>query len=95
MKGEAENALLARRFDTWVFRPGVVQPTDGARSKVTLYRFVYTVLTPLFPVLRALFPGSVTTTGRVARAMIRAARSGYSKHVLETRDINELGADER
>jgi len=44
------------------------------------------------PVLRALFPGSVTTTETIGRAMIRAGQNGSPKPILETCDINELGA---
>jgi hypothetical protein len=39
-----------------------------------------------------MFPNQVTTTGRIARAMISAAEGNCSAHVLEVRDINALGA---
>ena len=44
----------------------------------------------LDPALKALFPNGVTTTEQVGRAMLAVARSGFSKPVLETRDINGL-----
>jgi uncharacterized protein YbjT (DUF2867 family) len=93
VKGQAENELLARSFPAFVFRPGVIQPMKGARSRTTAYRVLYVLLTPVFPILRAVLPGSVTTSVRLGRAMIRAARSGYRKPILETRDINELGSE--
>jgi hypothetical protein len=32
----------------------------------------------------------MTTTEKVGRAMIRVARDGFAKRVLETRDINAI-----
>jgi hypothetical protein len=34
----------------------------------------------------------MTTTEGIGRAMLKAARAGAPKAVLESRDINELGA---
>ena len=48
------------------------------------------VVGPLYPVWKVLFPGFVTTTEKVGRAMLRVARSGAPKPVLENRDINAL-----
>jgi hypothetical protein len=42
--------------------------------------------------LRALFPRYVTTTERLGRAMIEAAKHGAPKRVLESADINALAA---
>ena len=53
---------------------------------------MYTAATPLLSVLRRLFPGGVTTTERLGRAMVRVAATGFPKRILETRDINEIGA---
>jgi hypothetical protein len=47
-------------------------------------------MTPLYSVLRVLFPKTITTTERLGRVMLRLARSGYSKHVLESSDIVRL-----
>jgi uncharacterized protein YbjT (DUF2867 family) len=92
VKGEAENSLLEGTLDAYVLRPGFVQPMKGVRSATPLYRALYGVAGPLFPVLRRLFPASVTTTATVGRAMLRIASGGWPKRVLETRDINEAGA---
>ena len=93
IKGQAENALLERSFTTYVFRPGVIQPMKGVRSRTPAYRVLYTVMNPVMPLLRRAFPRSVTTTVRVGRAMIAAAIQGARKSVLETADINELGRE--
>jgi uncharacterized protein YbjT (DUF2867 family) len=90
VKGKTENHLLGMPFDSYMFRPGFIQPLKGARSKTRLYRAVYNVLGPLYPLLKRLLPGHVTTTANVGRALIQVAANGYSKHVLENQDINAL-----
>jgi hypothetical protein len=42
--------------------------------------------------VRAVAPGSVITTEELGRAMIRAARHGAPKRVLENVDLRALGA---
>ena len=90
VKGETENALLALPFQGYMFRPGYIQPMHGVVSRNRLYRVVYAVGTPLFPVLNRLFPRWVTTNERIGRAMIRVAASGSPSRVLRNPDINAL-----
>jgi hypothetical protein len=45
----------------------------------------------MVPVLRAVAPNTASTLHAVATAMIRCARDGYPKPVLEVKDINALG----
>ena len=93
VKGRTENALLALPFRAaYMFRPGFIQPVKGVRSKTGWYQAVYTVAAPLYPALRALLPGAVTTTSNLGRALIQVAAVGYSKPVLYSRDINALAA---
>jgi uncharacterized protein YbjT (DUF2867 family) len=88
VKGKTENALLRLGFKgAYMFRPGFIQPLHGIQSKTRLYRAIYAITTPLFPALRAVFPQYVTTTEQLGRAMLAVARDGYSKPVLEMRDI--------
>jgi hypothetical protein len=68
----------------------VIVPLDGIQSKTRLYRIFYAVLRPLLPLLRAAFPRYVTTTEQIGRAMIKVARQGAPKSVLENSDIDEL-----
>jgi len=88
VKGRTENALLRLPFKAaYMLRPGIILPMHGIKSKTTLYRVMYTLMTPLYPALRALFPRAITTTEHLGRVMLRLARSGYSKPVLEAADI--------
>jgi len=89
VKGRTENALLRLGFKAaYLFRPGFIQPLHGITSKTKVYRALYAVTTPVFPLLRAVFPKSVTTTEQLGRAMLRVAMDGYSKPILESRDIS-------
>lgn len=88
VKGRTENALLRLPFKAaYMLRPGIILPMHGIKSKTTLYRVGYTLMTPLYPALRKLFPRAITTTEHLGRVMLRLARSGYSKPVLEPADI--------
>jgi hypothetical protein len=87
VKGRTENALLAMFKSAYMFRPGVIQPMHGIKSRTPIYRVMYAVMGPLVPLLRKLFPGYVTTTEQVGKAMINVARRGYPKRILEPRDI--------
>jgi uncharacterized protein YbjT (DUF2867 family) len=91
VKGATENALLRLPLKAaYMFRPAFIQPMHGETSKTRLYRVFYVIARPLMPLLKRLFPRYVTTTEQIGRAMIRAARHGAPKAILETEDINAL-----
>ena len=93
VKGKTENALMRLPFKAaYMFRPGYVQPQHGIVSKTRLYRMVYAVVGWMYPLWNALFPGLVTTTEKVGRAMLHVVRSGAPAAVLENRDINAAAA---
>jgi uncharacterized protein YbjT (DUF2867 family) len=92
VKGETETALLALPLDAYMFRPGFIRPRPGVRSKTALYRILYSVLGPLYPVLRRVAPTHVTTSENVGLAMIGVARVAYPKRILENEDINSFGS---
>lgn len=89
VKGKTENKLLSMPFrNAYMFRPGVILPKKGIKSKTNLYQFFYTILRPFFPLMEKL--PSVTDTTKVGKAMIRVALYGTDKKHLENKDINEL-----
>ena len=91
VKGATENALLRLPFKAaYMFRPAGIQPLHGIKSKTKLYRVFYAVSGPIFPLLKALFPKYVTTTEHLGRAMIKVAKQGAPKAVLEAGDINKI-----
>jgi uncharacterized protein YbjT (DUF2867 family) len=91
VKGKTENALLRLPFAAaYMFRPGVIQPLYGARSKTPTYRIIYTIAKPLLSLLHRAFPNYVLTTVEVGQAMLIVARQGYSKPILEIPDIRAV-----
>jgi hypothetical protein len=70
-----------------MFRPGLIQPLDGIRSRTPAYRILYGVSKPILPLLRRAFPNQVLSTRDIGQAMLNVARRGYGKRILETRDI--------
>jgi uncharacterized protein YbjT (DUF2867 family) len=91
VKGQTENALLRLPFKAaYMFRPAVIVPLHGIKSRTMLYRVPYAVLGPILPLLKRLFPKYVTTTEKLGRAMLIAAKRGAPKTILENSDINKL-----
>jgi uncharacterized protein YbjT (DUF2867 family) len=87
VRGRTENAVLKLPFKGYVFRPGFVQPLDGIQSRTTAYRLFYKALWPLLPAMRALLPGSVSTTKIIGLAMIGVAHKGFGQKLLRTPDF--------
>lgn len=93
VKGRTENELLAMDMRAYMFRPGYIRPVDGAVPGTRLYRALYGLTSWLHPLVRRIAPDRVTTTEVLGRAMPAVVRlAGEGPHVLETRDINRLGA---
>ena len=92
VKGKAENALLRLPFKAvYLFRPAGIRPLHGITSRTRAYRIFYMLAWPFLPLLTRAFPAFMTTTERIGRAMLKVARAGAPKGVLESRDINKLG----
>jgi uncharacterized protein YbjT (DUF2867 family) len=88
VKGRTENALLQLPFKAvYMFRPGMIEAVDGVRPSNALYRRSYAVLGPVIGLVRRLLPDQVVTTAEVGRAMLRVAREGHPRPVLERGDI--------
>ena len=91
VKGATENALLRMPFKgAYMFRPAAIQLLHGIRSKTKLYQAFYVVLAPLLSLGVRWLPNYVTTTEQVGKAMLKVAREGANKRVLESEDINAL-----
>jgi uncharacterized protein YbjT (DUF2867 family) len=90
VKGKSENAILRMPFNGYVFRPAVVQPMHGIRSRTAMYNLLYSLLRPLLPAVRRLFRRYVLTTEEIGQAMLLVARRGAPKRVLESGEISAL-----
>jgi len=95
VKGKTENALLRLPFKAvYLFRPAFIHPLHGIKSRTKIYRMMYALSAPLFPVLNAIFPNYLTTTEKIGHAMINVSMRGYPKQILEARDINSAATNE-
>lgn len=84
VKGKTENDLLKRPFkDAYMFRPGYIQPTRGLRKTYLIYK----IISPLYPVIKVLFPRYVVSLEELGKAMINVTLKGSDKKVLECTDI--------
>jgi len=93
VKGRIENQLLSMDFRPAVMlRPAAIIPMKGIRSKTGWYQAFYSLLSPLLRVFLPAFPGVITTSERVGRAMLLAARGEARMKIMESMDINRLGA---
>jgi uncharacterized protein YbjT (DUF2867 family) len=91
VKGKTENDLLRLPFKAaYMFRPAGIQPLHGVRSKVGWINAIYFVSAPLLGYLTRVAPHYMTTSERLGRAMIKVARDGYPKKILESEDINSI-----
>ena len=91
IKGKTENDLLRLPFKAaYMFRPAGIQPLHGVKSRTAWVHAIYVVAAPLLTWLNRVAPKYMTTTEQVGRAMIKVARDGYPKPVLESEDINRV-----
>ncbi|MGG7104195.1 NAD(P)H-binding protein [Rhodococcus sp. 24CO] len=92
VRGATENALLALPLTVYIFRPGFIRPRPGSPSKTWWYKAFYQVSAGLYPLLRIVLPGSVTTSENIGTAMITLASNApdLPDRVLRSNKINEL-----
>jgi uncharacterized protein YbjT (DUF2867 family) len=91
VKGKTENDLMKLPFRAaYMFRPAGIQPLHGIRSKTAWVQAIYVATAPLLTLLNRVAPKYMTTTEQVGRAMIKVARDGFARPVLESEDINSL-----
>jgi uncharacterized protein YbjT (DUF2867 family) len=87
VKGKTENDLLKLPFKAaYMFRPGYMQPTPGLNNTLKYYKYI----TWMYPFLKTVFPGSVSTLADLGQAMLGVTLKGYDKKVLEVRDIKAV-----
>ena len=92
VKGKTENLRFNKGFkNAYAFRPGVIIPKSGIKSRTKLYNFFYTLTRPIFPILKRL--KSVTTTQTIGKAMIDLTENPKNIKILSGNDINSLIAN--
>ncbi len=92
VKGKTENMVLNMGFkDAYIFRPGVIIPEKGVKSKTGWVNFMYALTKPLFPLM--INSKYVTSSSRMGRAMINSVLHPQELKVLENKDINILAGE--
>lgn len=90
VKGKTENDLMKLPFkNVFAFRPGFIKPIKGLSNAHNFYKYIGW----LFPIGRALYPNGFCTLQELSLAMIHITRSGYSKNIIEGKDIILLAKD--
>ncbi|HDR7622174.1 TPA: hypothetical protein QCX73_000886 [Bacillus mycoides] len=85
-----ENELLRLPFKSaYMFRPGLIIPANGVKSKTKSYQLMYDVMKPFNPLLKRF--GSVITSEQLGRAMVRVGKDGYSRSIIESSDLKKIG----
>jgi NAD dependent epimerase/dehydratase family len=91
VKGKTENDLMKLPFKAvYNFRPGYMHPTPGLKNTLPYYKY----LSWMYPVVRKVFPGAVSTLAELGQAMIKVAKKGYEKRILEVKDFVSLTKEE-
>ena len=91
VKGETEQAIARLGFRaTAAARPGYIQPVGGAVSRTTLYRALYAVAKPLYPLLLKLFPNAMIDSDELGRVLLQVGLEGAGRQTLETADLRRL-----
>jgi len=89
VKGKTENNLQKLGFkQAFLFRPGILKPTAGLKNTLGFYKWAGW----LIPVFQVFIPNSITSLAQLGKAMIRAVTKGYSKNVIEVKDIKLLSS---
>ena len=87
VKGRTENALLALSPRTYMFRPGLIIPLHGIRSRTGWYNLIYSIAMPLYPIIRRWFPAPLRTPTYRPRHDLGRAR-GIRQARARDSDIN-------
>ncbi|MCB0689405.1 MAG: hypothetical protein KDC53_22860, partial [Saprospiraceae bacterium] len=72
------------------FRPGIIIPLRGIKSRTKSYQFMYDYFMWLVKIIKAITPKSVVNTTQIGKAMINASLYGYDKAIIRPGDIITL-----
>ena len=87
VKGKTENDLARLGFKgEYNFRPGAMQPFPGQKNWKSIYKIVVKLI-------KAVSPKNIITMHELGLAMINTVTRGYSKNILEIKDIKELAKE--
>lgn len=86
VKGATENALMRLFKKSYMFRVGFMRATPGQKNVKSYYKY----FAWLYRIGRITYPTAFCTLQEVGLAMINVARKGYSKQILDVKDVVKL-----
>src|ERR1035437_2685615 len=90
VKGKTENDLMRLPFRrVYNFRPGGIEPFLPLKPTHTYYK-TYKYMKIIVGIMKAVAPNLVISLKDLAAAMINASLMGYSKNILEMKDMKSL-----
>jgi uncharacterized protein YbjT (DUF2867 family) len=93
VKGRTENDLMKLPFrKVYNFRPGGIEPFLPLKPSQTYYK-TYKYLGWIFSLMKIITPNYVISLKDLATAMINVSLKGYSKNILEMKDMKILTKD--
>lgn len=89
VKGKTENDIRNMGFKAaYMFRPGVIIPERGIKSRTNLYQIGYVIMRPFFPLLKRM--KSVVTTSMLGQAMIETLYANDLDPIVNPKQMREL-----
>lgn len=87
VKGRAEAEIIGLLPNGYAFRPGLIIPTHGVAPRPRFARIGYAVGAPLLRLFDRVAPRYSTSSDKLGRAMLRAARGGFHTHTVQGEDL--------
>lgn len=89
VKGKTENYLLNLGFkDAYAFRPGLILPEKGIKSKTGWYNTMYSLLRPVFPMIKKM-KGTIGSSD-LGKAMLSLLKKPIAIKIIEPIQIKYL-----
>jgi len=89
VKGKTENYILNKGLkDAYMIRLGLLIPENGIKAKTKLYNLFYTLMKPLYPLMKLL--PTITTSSKLGLAMINCLYFPSENKYLDNKKINNL-----
>lgn len=87
VKGKTENDLMALPFkDVYCFRPGYLHPIEGMKYTHPYYKYIGW----MYPFFKLVLSKFTSTLEELAHAMLKVSKEGYTKKIIEVKDIQLL-----
>ena len=87
VKGKTENDLMALPFkDVYCFRPGYLHPIEGMKYTHPYYKYIGW----MYPFFKLVLSKFTSTLEELAHAMLKVSNEGYTKKIIEVKDIQLL-----